>query len=107
MFLQQLVNGITIGSMYALVAIGYSMIFSVLRLINFFQRLDVYARRLRDVDAVSAIPGKVYACTYLRSFDRGSGWLQHRLLCSASTAQEEVDKNGIFDEHIRYWHFYR
>ena len=35
MFLQQLVNGITIGSMYALVAIGYSMIFSVLRLINF------------------------------------------------------------------------
>lgn len=35
MFLQQLVNGITIGSMYALVAIGYSMIFSVLELINF------------------------------------------------------------------------
>lgn len=35
MLLQQLVNGITIGSMYALVAIGYSMIFSVLELINF------------------------------------------------------------------------
>ena len=35
MFLQQLINGITIGSMYALVAIGYSMIFSVLQLINF------------------------------------------------------------------------
>ena len=35
MFLQQLINGVTIGSMYALVAIGYSMIFSVLQLINF------------------------------------------------------------------------
>ncbi|MDF2952106.1 MAG: inner-rane translocator [Anaerocolumna sp.] len=35
MFLQQLVNGITIGSTYALVAIGYSLIFGVLQLINF------------------------------------------------------------------------
>ena len=35
MFLQQLVNGITIGSTYALVAIGYSMVFGVLELINF------------------------------------------------------------------------
>ena len=35
MFLQYLINGLTIGSTYALVAIGYSMIFSVLELINF------------------------------------------------------------------------
>lgn len=35
MFLQQLVNGLTIGSVYALVAIGYSLVFGVLRLINF------------------------------------------------------------------------
>lgn len=35
MFLQQLVNGITIGGTYALVAIGYSMVFGVLGLINF------------------------------------------------------------------------
>lgn len=35
MFLQQLINGLTIGSTYALVAIGYSMVFSVLELINF------------------------------------------------------------------------
>ena len=35
MFLQQLVNGITIGSTYALVAIGYSLVFGVLQLINF------------------------------------------------------------------------
>ncbi len=35
MFLEQLVNGIALGMSYALVAVGYSMIFGVLRLINF------------------------------------------------------------------------
>jgi len=35
MFLQQLINGIALGSTYALVAIGYSMVFGVLRIINF------------------------------------------------------------------------
>ena len=35
MFLQQLVNGLTIGSTYALVTIGFSLIFGILRLMNF------------------------------------------------------------------------
>jgi branched-chain amino acid transport system permease protein len=35
MFLQQLFNGFTIGSTYALVTIGFSLIFGVLRLMNF------------------------------------------------------------------------
>ena len=35
MFFQQIINGFTIGSFYALVAIGYSMVFSVLELTNF------------------------------------------------------------------------
>lgn len=35
MILQQLINGLTIGSTYALVAIGYSMVFGILELINF------------------------------------------------------------------------
>jgi branched-chain amino acid transport system permease protein len=35
MFVQQLINGLTIGSTYALVAIGYTMIFGILQLINF------------------------------------------------------------------------
>ncbi|MCR4398593.1 MAG: branched-chain amino acid ABC transporter permease [Firmicutes bacterium] len=33
--LQQLVNGITVGSVYALVALGYTMVYGILRLINF------------------------------------------------------------------------
>ena len=34
-FLQQLINGLTIGSLYALVALGYTMVYGVMRLINF------------------------------------------------------------------------
>ena len=34
-FVQQLANGLTLGSVYALVALGYTMVYGVLRLINF------------------------------------------------------------------------
>jgi branched-chain amino acid transport system permease protein len=34
-FLQHLVNGIALGSLYALVAIGYTMVYGILRMINF------------------------------------------------------------------------
>ncbi len=40
-FLQQLVNGITWGSIYALIALGYTMVYGILRLINFAHG-DVY-----------------------------------------------------------------
>ncbi len=35
MFLQQLINGLTLGSVYALIALGYSMVYGILELINF------------------------------------------------------------------------
>jgi branched-chain amino acid transport system permease protein len=34
-FVQQLVNGLTLGSVYALIALGYSMVYGVLKLLNF------------------------------------------------------------------------
>ncbi|HCF05972.1 MAG: transporter permease [Desulfomicrobiaceae bacterium] len=34
-FLQHLLNGLTLGSLYALIAIGYTMVYGILRLINF------------------------------------------------------------------------
>ncbi len=40
-FLQQLVNGVSQGSAYALIALGYTMVYGVLRLIN-FAHSDVY-----------------------------------------------------------------
>jgi len=35
LFLQHLANGISLGSLYALIAIGYTMVYGILRLINF------------------------------------------------------------------------
>lgn len=35
MFLQQLVNGIILGSIYALIALGYTMVYGIIMLINF------------------------------------------------------------------------
>jgi branched-chain amino acid transport system permease protein len=40
-FLQQLINGLSQGSIYALIALGYTMVFGVLRFINFAHG-DVY-----------------------------------------------------------------
>ncbi len=35
MFLQQLINGLTLGCVYALIALGYTMVYGILELINF------------------------------------------------------------------------
>jgi branched-chain amino acid transport system permease protein len=34
-FIQQIINGVVLGSMYALIALGYTMVYGVLNLINF------------------------------------------------------------------------
>ena len=34
-FFQQLINGLVIGSVYALVALGYTMVYGILGIINF------------------------------------------------------------------------
>ena len=35
MFLEQLLNGITVGATYALIALGYTMVYGIITLINF------------------------------------------------------------------------
>jgi branched-chain amino acid transport system permease protein len=34
-FLQQIINGVTLGSVYAIVALGYTMVYGIIQLINF------------------------------------------------------------------------
>ena len=34
-FLNQIINGLSLGSIYALVALGYTMVYGIIRLINF------------------------------------------------------------------------
>lgn len=40
-FLQQLINGISLGSIYALIALGYTMVYGIIQLINFAHG-DIY-----------------------------------------------------------------
>ena len=78
-FLQQLVNGLSLGSIYALIALGYTMVYGVLRLINFAHG-DVYmlgayvgyfvSRRLQGrepslVSALVVMVGSMVACALL------------------------------------------
>ncbi|WP_438800710.1 ABC transporter permease subunit, partial [Acinetobacter baumannii] len=34
-FFQQLINGLTLGSIYGLIAIGYTMVFGIIGMVNF------------------------------------------------------------------------
>src|SRR3954470_13025954 len=54
-FLQQLINGLSVGSIYALIAVGYTMVYGVLQLINFAHG---------DVFMVGAILTLVLATTF-------------------------------------------
>lgn len=40
-FFQQLINGVSLGSIYALIALGYTMIYGIIKLINFAHG-DIY-----------------------------------------------------------------
>ncbi len=40
-FFQQLINGVSLGSIYALIALGYTMVYGIMRLINFAHG-DIY-----------------------------------------------------------------
>ena len=84
MFISQLFNGLKIGSVYALVALGYTMVYGIIRLINFahgdFIMVGAYVLMLtipaivpRDCPPGSAvIPASWYAC---RRRDRRKGRL--------------------------------
>ena len=55
-FLQQVVNGVSLGSIYALIALGYTMVYGILKLINFAHG---------DIYMVGAYAG-FFAATYLK-----------------------------------------
>ena len=39
--IQQIVNGVSLGSIYALIALGYTMVYGIIKLINFAHG-DIY-----------------------------------------------------------------
>jgi branched-chain amino acid transport system permease protein len=56
-FLQQLVNGLTLGSIYALVALGYTMVYGILELINFAHGEVVMVGALVAISLINLLLG--------------------------------------------------
>ncbi|OQR27682.1 branched-chain amino acid ABC transporter permease [Pseudomonas sp. Bc-h] len=61
MFIQQLLNGLVLGSLYALIALGYTMVYGILRIINFAHGDVLMIGALIGLSAIhllqSAFPG--------------------------------------------------
>ncbi len=64
-FLQQLINGLSLGAIYALIALGYTMVYGVLRFINFAHG---------DVFMVGAFAGLYVAPVVLKFSNGGPSW---------------------------------
>src|SRR3954447_13769188 len=53
--LQQLINGVTLGSVYALVALGYTMVYGIIGLINFAHGELVMVGALTSLTVIKAL----------------------------------------------------
>ena len=58
-FLQQLINGLVLGSIYALVALGYTMVYGILGLINFAHGEVVMIGAMVALAVIQALAGAV------------------------------------------------
>ena len=58
-FLQQLINGLVLGSIYALVALGYTMVYGILGLINFAHGEVVMMGAMVALAVIQALVGTV------------------------------------------------
>ena len=56
-FIQQLINGLVLGSMYALVALGYTMVYGIINLINFAHGEVLMVGALVSWTVVTALAG--------------------------------------------------
>ena len=56
-FIQQLINGLVLGSMYALVALGYTMVYGIINLINFAHGEVLMVGALVSWTVVTALGG--------------------------------------------------
>ena len=86
-FLQQLINGLSLGAIYALIAVGYTMVYGVLQLINFAHG-DVFM--VGAVVAYFLVGAMRQACTESPSAERFGGRCSDR--CSSARCLGFVDR---------------
>jgi branched-chain amino acid transport system permease protein len=63
-FIQQLINGLTLGGIYALIALGYTMVYGIIQLINFAHGEFFAAGGYMGVILLSFLAGRGYLQTY-------------------------------------------
>jgi branched-chain amino acid transport system permease protein len=56
-FLQQMINGLTLGSVYAVVALGYTMVYGIIQLINFAHGEVVMIGAMVAFSVINALAG--------------------------------------------------
>lgn len=87
-FLQQLINGLTLGSLYGLIAIGYTMVYGILGMINFAHG-DIYmlgafisltAFTLLAATGITSVPLALFLVLLVSIvFTAGYGWAVERV----------------------------
>jgi branched-chain amino acid transport system permease protein len=88
--LQQLINGITIGSFYALVALGYTMVYGVLKMINFAHG---------DLFMWGAYIGLTVFTTLVTWLVKGTAWM---ILPAAVLVVLTISLVGVLVERVAY-----
>jgi len=87
-FIQQLINGITLGAMYGLIAIGYSMVYGIIGMINFAHGeiymigafLSIISFTLLGLLGITWVPlALVLVLLIAMAFTSAYGWTVERL----------------------------
>jgi len=67
-FLQQIINGLVLGSIYALVALGYTMVYGILGLINFAHGDIVMVGALTALSVIAGLAGGAVPAPIILAF---------------------------------------
>jgi branched-chain amino acid transport system permease protein len=87
-FLQQLINGVTLGAMYGLIAIGYSMVYGIIGMINFAHGeiymigafLSIISFTLLGILGITWVPlALIVVLLIAMAFTSAYGWAVERL----------------------------
>jgi len=89
-FLQQLVNGLTLGSIYGLIAIGYTMVYGIIGMINFAHG-DIYM-----IGAFNAL------IAFLILFGLGVSWIPLAIVLALVVAVAITATYGWTVERVAY-----
>ena len=91
-YLQYLLNGITLGAIYALIALGYTMVYGILKFINFAHG---------DILMVGAYAG-LFIFTFLLGESTNAAWMLIAFFIAMLLSMAFCALLGMFIERVAY-----